>query len=102
MRWGWYIEDEELSALESASGSIAGAADMVTYVVFWLDDGEAKAKKAYGLTAMLMECEQLRKLQREGDKKISHIASCVDELIQVGHPGVDVTGPDYDWKKRRT
>jgi len=97
--YGWYIEDEEVTTLE-ALGSIAKDSNMVTYVVFWLDEGQAMSSKVDNLAAMLKLTEDLRKQQRAGDP-VSHIASCVDDLIQVGHPGVDTVNVDYDWKKRR-
>lgn len=99
MQYGWYIEDEEVATLETASGSNEFAELVVTYVVFWLEAGVPKAAQVIGLTAMLAEAERLRKAQRAGEP-ITHVTSVVDGL-GVGHPGVDVTGPDYDWKKRR-
>jgi hypothetical protein len=51
--------------------------------------------------------EVLRTHQRNGDavdidgNKVSFITMCSEHPDSVGHPGVDVTGPDYDWKKRR-
>jgi len=44
--------------------------------------------------------EDLRRRQRAGEG-IRFITMCSEHPESVGHPGVDVTGPDYDWKKRR-
>ena len=44
--------------------------------------------------------EGLRKDQRDG-KGISHVVMSCENPDSVGNPGVDVTGPEYDWKKRR-
>ncbi|WP_373896788.1 hypothetical protein [uncultured Massilia sp.] len=44
--------------------------------------------------------EDLRRRQREGGA-IRFVTMCSEHPDAVGHPGVDVTGPDYDWKKRR-
>lgn len=50
--------------------------------------------------------EILRTAERNGDEdangdRVSFITMCSQHPDSVGHPGVDVTGPDYDWKKRR-
>lgn len=39
-------------------------------------------------------------MRREG-MQFSHITSSTEYAEMVGQAGVDVTGPDYDWKKRR-
>jgi hypothetical protein len=44
--------------------------------------------------------EVLRKRQREGEG-VRFITMSSEHPDLVGHPGVDVTGPDYNWKKRR-
>jgi hypothetical protein len=44
--------------------------------------------------------EDLRRRQREGER-IRFVTMCSEHPDVVGHPGVDVTGPEYDWKKRR-
>ena len=44
--------------------------------------------------------EELRRRQRAGEG-VRFITMCSEHPDVVGHPGVDVTGPDYNWKKRR-
>lgn len=44
--------------------------------------------------------EELRKRQRAGEG-VRFITMCSEHPDLVGHPGVDVTGPEYNWKKRR-
>jgi hypothetical protein len=44
--------------------------------------------------------EALRARQRAGEA-LRFITMCSEHPDAVGHPGVDVTGPDYNWKKRR-
>ena len=45
-------------------------------------------------------CEELRTRRRNGEQ-ISFITLCSEDPNSVGQAGVDVTGPEYDWKKRR-
>jgi hypothetical protein len=45
--------------------------------------------------------EELRARQRAGEP-VRFITMCSEHPDVVGHPGVDVTGPDYNWKKRRS
>ncbi|MGF6275029.1 hypothetical protein ABIB38_003426 [Massilia sp. UYP11] len=44
--------------------------------------------------------EALRARQRAGEG-VRFVTMCSEHPDLVGHPGVDVTGPGYDWKKRR-
>lgn len=44
--------------------------------------------------------EELRARQRGGEG-VRFVTMCSEHPDVVGHPGVDVTGPDYNWKKRR-
>ena len=44
--------------------------------------------------------EQLRTRQRAGEG-VRFVTMSSEHPDVVGHPGVDVTGPDYNWKKRR-
>lgn len=48
----------------------------------------------------LRVCEELRTAQRQG-APISAVTMVSENPDSVGYPGVDVTGEDYDWKKRR-
>jgi hypothetical protein len=50
--------------------------------------------------------EKLREHQRTQDEtysptKVGFITFCSENPNSVTKLGVDVTGPDYDWKKRR-
>jgi hypothetical protein len=48
-----------------------------------------------------MHCmEALRTRQRAGEA-LRFITMASEHPDLVGHPGVDVTGPGYNWKKRR-
>jgi len=70
------------------------------HVVYWTEDGKAQARPCFDLTEVLRVSEELRKLRRTG-YPITLIASKSEYAESVGQDGVDVTGPDYDWKKRR-
>jgi len=52
------------------------------------------------MTSALKFAEELRKDQREGNG-VRHVSISCENTDSVGHPGVDVTGPEYNWKKRR-
>jgi hypothetical protein len=45
--------------------------------------------------------EQLRTRQRGGEA-VRFVTMASEHPDVVGHPGVDVVGPDYNWKKRRS
>jgi hypothetical protein len=76
------------------------------YMVYWMmdEDGTRSARSQQFETSAMVEAmrfmEDLRRRQREGDG-IGFVTMCSEHPDVVGHPGVDVTGPDYDWKKRR-
>jgi hypothetical protein len=76
------------------------------YMVYWtIADGEVAAPHAqpFGTDAMVEAMrfmEDLRRRQRAGEG-VRFSTMCSEHPDVVGHPGVDVTGPDYDWKKRR-
>ena len=52
------------------------------------------------LNQVLSFMEGLRRQQRN-EAEIAHVALSISHPDSVGNPGVDVTGKDYDWKKRR-
>lgn len=52
------------------------------------------------MTSALKFAEGLRKDQREGNG-VRHVSISCENPDSVGNLGVDVTGPEYDWKKRR-
>ena len=76
------------------------------YMVYWTieeEEGRVPHAQAFDTTAMVEAMrfmEDLRRRQREGEG-VRFVTMCSEHPDVVGHPGVDVTGPDYDWKKRR-
>ena len=77
------------------------------YMVYWtiLDEagGGSPQAQPFGTEAMVEAMrfmEDLRRRQREGEG-VRFVTMCSEHPDVVGHPGVDVTGPGYDWKKRR-
>lgn len=76
------------------------------YMVYWTTvEGDASTPhaRAFGTSEMIaaMACmEALRQRQRAGEG-VRFITMCSEHPDCIGHPGVDVTGPDYNWKKRR-
>jgi len=77
------------------------------YMVYWtIVNGADTLAHAQGFdTAEMVPAmqfmEALRKRQRNGEG-IRFITMCSEHPDVVGHPGVDVTGADYSWKKRRS
>ena len=76
------------------------------FMVYWT---EVRAEisqprcKEFALDHMvdaLQYMEALRKTQRSAGN-ISHVTMSSENPNSVGLPGVDVTGADYNWKKRR-
>ena len=76
------------------------------YMVYWTVVGgnanEAHARPFHTseMVPAMQFMEELRKRQRAGEG-VRFITMCSEHPDAVGHPGVDVTGPEYDWKKRR-
>ena len=76
------------------------------YMVYWTvvgdEESEAHARSfdTSEMVPAMQFMEELRKRQRAGEG-VRFITMCSEHPDVVGHPGVDVTGPDYDWKKRR-
>ena len=76
------------------------------YIVYWTiagDDAAAPQARAFDtahMTDAMRFMEQLRARQRSGEG-VRFVTMCSEHPDLVGHPGVDVVGPDYDWKKRR-
>ena len=75
---------------------------MIVYKVYWTVDGHAfqQGFDKDGMKKALDVCEVLRKRQYAG-ADIRFITLCSEHPDSVGKQGVDVTGPEYDWKKRR-
>jgi hypothetical protein len=76
------------------------------YMVYWTTVENAASvahAEPFGTSEMVAAMgfmEELRRHQRAGEA-VRFITMCSEHPDVVGHPGVDVTGPGYDWKKRR-
>jgi hypothetical protein len=72
------------------------------YKVYWTENGNLNAKEfASGeMSTALDATQQLRTRQYAGED-IQFIVMAHENPHSVGKQGYDVTGPDYDWKKRR-
>ena len=76
------------------------------YMVYWtmVEAGGSTAHQQLFETSEMLEAmrfmEELRKRQRGGEP-VRFVTMCSEHPDVVGHPGVDVTGADYNWKKRR-
>lgn len=76
------------------------------YMVYWTVMDEERAlphSESFGTDEMVCAMrfmEALRARQRAGEG-VRFITMCSEHPDVVGHPGVDVTGSDYNWKKRR-
>ena len=77
------------------------------YMVYWSAVGDgasqphAQAFDTADMVTAMQFMEALRKRQRDGEG-VRFITMCSEHPDVVGHPGVDVTGADYSWKKRRS
>jgi hypothetical protein len=76
------------------------------YMVYWTVVGDGAQAHAQGfdtseMVPAMQFMEALRKRQRDGER-VRFITMCSEHPDVVGHPGVDVTGADYSWKKRRS
>ena len=72
------------------------------FKIYWTEDNASKHQdfQREEMSLALARCEVLRVRQRNGEA-ISFITLCSENPDSVTRPGVDVTGPGYDWKKRR-
>jgi hypothetical protein len=76
------------------------------YMVYWTvvdESGSACHAQAFDTAEMvpaMQFMEALRARQRAGEG-VGFITMSSEHPDSIGHPGVDVTGPDYNWKKRR-
>jgi hypothetical protein len=76
------------------------------YMVYWtIVDGEnMQSHEELFDTGQMVDAmrfmEALRRRQRAGEG-VRFVTMCSEHPDLVGHPGVDVTGPEYNWKKRR-
>lgn len=73
------------------------------YCVYWMYKGydmekhESRHQFQDELKDALHICEVLR-----NDRNCCFVTLVSENPNSVGKPGVDVTGPDYNWTKRRT
>lgn len=70
------------------------------HVVYWMENGSPQVRQCYDISEVLRVSEELRAMRRKG-YDVTLITSKSELADCVGEDGVDVTGPDYDWKKRR-
>ena len=72
------------------------------YKVYWTDHGclDAREFPSDEMAAALHLTQGLRQRQHCGED-IRFITMVSENPDMVGRTGYDVTGPDYDWKKRR-
>lgn len=77
------------------------------YKVYWStandDDTWRSQSKDFvkcEMAAALKFAESLRAMQW-AHGRIRFVTMCSENPDSVGHPGVDVTGPEYNWKKRQ-
>lgn len=72
------------------------------YMVYWNQGSTAHSRLFH--TEQFLEhlsfSESLRKRKLQGED-IGFITTAVEHPDCVGQMGVDVTGPDYNWRKRR-
>lgn len=78
------------------------------FMVYWCnvhhDDTLKSCSQRFELDQMkdaMTFMEDLRRQQREGGNGVCFITMCSENPNSVGNPGVDETGPDYNWTKRR-
>ena len=72
------------------------------FMVFWTDDfvPNCQSFDKDKMTEALKFSESLRQRKCKGEN-ICFVTMASENPDCVGKQGVDVTGPDYDWKKRR-
>ena len=76
------------------------------FMVYWtvteanLSTPHARPFEADDMRSALELMEQLRTRQRGGES-IGFITMASENPDSIGHPGVDTTGPEYKWTKRR-
>lgn len=72
------------------------------FMVYWTEQQVSRSQQFEKgqLTEVLSFMEALRQRQWVGEA-VSFVALSSENPDSVGKQGVDVVGPDYDWKKRR-
>lgn len=73
------------------------------YMVFWTERGMISAREfdSDKMVEALEFTQKLRSLQHSGEADIKFVVMAYENPDMVGKQGYDVTGSDYDWKKRR-
>jgi hypothetical protein len=77
------------------------------YMVYWtivehgINKPHARQYETNEMVQAMQFMEQLRARQRAGEA-LRFVTMCSEHPDLVGHPGVDVVGSDYNWKKRRS
>lgn len=69
-------------------------------IVYYLDGSEPKSITFEG-DAVTTLGPALQKVQELRNLGYRHVVLSTENSMSVGKPGVDVVGPDYNWKKRR-
>lgn len=72
------------------------------YMIYWTEESIPKSElfDTDKMTEALKFSEALRQRKYSGEN-VGFIVMSVEHPDCVGKQGFDVTGPDYDWKKRR-
>ena len=72
------------------------------FMIYWTEDGQPSSKQfeSEEMSEALKFSQDLRNRQYT-DGSVSFVSMSSENPNCVGKQGVDVTGPDYDWKKRR-
>lgn len=72
------------------------------YNVYWTEKKVTNSKlfESSEMSSALTFMEGLRKKKHSGED-IAFVTMSSENPDSVGKQGVDVTGPDYNWKKRR-
>lgn len=69
-------------------------------IVYYLDGSEPKMVIFEGDATETLG-PALQKTQELRQQGYRHVVLSTENSMSVGKPGVDVVGPDYNWKKRR-
>lgn len=71
-------------------------------MIYWTENGQPSSKQfeSEKMSEALKFSQELRTRQY-ADGSVSFVSMASENPNCVGKQGVDVTGPDYDWKKRR-
>lgn len=75
------------------------------YVIYWTEHKESGesvpcSEGCDDINQALQIAERQRKIQYSAGT-VSHVTLMSENPNSVGKSGVDVVGPDYNWKKRR-